>query len=64
MAPWTIARSERNESMPKEIKDVKTMNTAIVDRLLSLVAKPFKAELTLKQYSDPNMNFKSHSKSS
>ena len=34
------------------------MNSALVDRLLSLIAKPYKAEFTLKRYSNPNMNFK------
>jgi len=29
-----------------------------VDRKLSLIAKPYKAEFNLKRYSDPNMNFK------
>ena len=33
------------------------MNTAFVYRLLSLIADPYKAEFTLKRYSDPNMNF-------
>ena len=34
------------------------MNTALLDRPLSLIADPYKAEFTLKRYSDPNMNFK------
>jgi len=29
-----------------------------VDRLLSLIAEPYKAKLTLKRYSNPNTNFK------
>jgi len=34
------------------------MNTALVDRLLSLIADPYKTESTLKRYSDPSMYFK------
>ena len=34
------------------------MNTALVNRLLSLIADHYNAEFTLKRYSDPNMNFK------
>ena len=42
----------------KKFKDVTSMNTTSVDRLLSVIADPYKAEFTLKRYSDPNMNFK------
>ena len=34
------------------------MNTALVDRKLSLISEPYKAEFNLKWHSDPNMNFK------
>ena len=42
----------------KQYNDMKTMNTALVDQKLSLIAKPYKAEFNLKRYSNPNMNFK------
>jgi len=42
----------------KQFKDVISMNTSLVDRLLSLIVDPYKAEFTLKRNSDPNMNFK------
>ena len=43
----------------KKFKDVTSMNTALVDRLLSLIVDPYKAEFTLKRYSsNANMKFK------
>ena len=34
------------------------MNTALVDRKLSLIAEPYKNKFNLKRYNDPNINFK------
>ena len=42
----------------KRFKDVISMNTSLLDCLLSLIAAHYKAEFTLKRYSDLNMNFK------
>ena len=34
------------------------MNKALVDRLLSIIARPYNAEFTLKWYPNPNMDVK------
>jgi len=44
----TIAISEHVGNTVTSGKDVTSMNTALVDRLLSLIAKPYKAELGSK----------------
>ena len=39
-------------------KDMRTMNTALVDRFLALIADPYKAKFNLVRYSTPHMKFK------